>query len=72
MSLHDEVSHGVLIPINLIRQTIAYLDSYNDPMAVLLRQHYKSWLKMSIQQVNHQKVHRVLAAQASDVDSSPK
>ena len=54
MSLPDEasqqISTDVIVPINLVRQTIVYLESCNDPMAMMLRQHYKSWLKMSMQQ----------------------
>lgn len=74
MSLPDEaseqISTDVLIPINLVRQTIVYLESCNDPMAVMLRQHYKSWLKMSIQQFNQQKLHRVVATQVNSVGNS--
>ncbi len=40
---------GVILPNNLVCQTIAYLESRNDPMALMLRQHYKHWLEMSEQ-----------------------
>lgn len=76
MSLVDEaseqISTDVLVPINLVRQTIVYLESCNDLTAVMLRQHYKSWLKMSIQQLNQQKVQRAVATQVNGVDNSPK
>ena len=76
MPLSDEaspqISTGVLIPINLVHQTIVYLESYNDLMAVMLTQHYKSWLEMSIQQLNQEKVRRVVATQVNGVDNSSK
>ncbi len=76
MPLPDEasqqISTGVLVPINLVHQTIVYLESYNDLMAVMLSQHYKSWLKMSIQQLNQQKVRRIVATQVNGVDNTSK
>lgn len=42
---------GVILPNNLVRQTIAYLEADNDPMAVMLKQHYKHWLKTSEQSI---------------------
>ena len=72
MPLPDEatqqISTGVLVPINLVRQTIVYLESYNDLTAVMLRQHYKSWLEMSSQQLSQRKRHRVVADQMNGVD----
>lgn len=53
----QQTSTGIPVPINLVRQTIVYLESHSDPMAMMLKQHYKSWLKMSLKQ---QKVHRVV------------
>lgn len=38
---------GITLPINLIRQTIAYLESHSDPMAIMLRNNYKYWLETS-------------------------
>lgn len=76
MPLSDEasqqISTGVLVPINLVQQTIIYLESYNDLMAVMLTQHYKSWLEISIQQLNQEKVRRVVATQVNGVDNSSK
>lgn len=32
---------SIALPTNLIRQTIAYLESHSDPMAVMLEDNYK-------------------------------
>ena len=44
---NQQQSTGVTIPINLIHETIAYLESQGDPKAVMLKQHYLHWLAMS-------------------------
>lgn len=56
----DETLHqsdnSVTLPTNLVRQTIAYLESRHDPMAAILKEHYKSWLEMSINQLQQEKL----------------
>jgi predicted transcriptional regulator len=49
-------SAGVSLPINLVHQTIAYLESHNEAMAIMLKEHYKYWLSISVHQLNQQKV----------------
>ena len=44
---------NIALPINLIRQTIAYLESHSDPMAAMLKDNY---LEISVQQLNQQKI----------------
>ncbi len=65
MSEADKTTHqpdtGVTLPINLVRQTIAYLESQSASMAAMLREHHKSWLEMSVHQLNQQKVARTYA-----------
>lgn len=43
---------SIALPTNLIRQTIACLESYSDPMATMLKDNYKYCLEVSIQQLN--------------------
>ncbi len=44
---NQQQSTDVAIPINLVRETIDYLESHGDPKAVMLKQHYLHWLAMS-------------------------
>jgi hypothetical protein len=39
---------GITLPINLVHQTIAYLECHSDPMAAMLKENYKYFLQMSI------------------------
>jgi len=44
---NEQQSTDVALPINLVRETIAYLESQYDPKAVMLKQHFLHWLAMS-------------------------
>ena len=44
---NQQQSTGVTLPINLVRETIAYLEPQGDLKAVMLLQHYLHWLAMS-------------------------
>ncbi len=47
IKINQQQSTGVTLPINLVRETIAYLESQDDPKAVMLKQHFLHWLAMS-------------------------
>ena len=53
-----QLNTGVTLPINLVHQTIAYLETRSNPMAAMLREDYKSWLEMSVHHLKQQKVAR--------------
>ncbi len=44
---NQQQSTGVALPINLVHETIDYLESHGEPKAVMLKQHFLHWLAMS-------------------------
>lgn len=47
---------SIALPVNLIRQPIAYLESHSAPMATIFTDNYKYYLEILIQEFNRQKV----------------